>query len=64
MDSEEYHQLMLERLQALTEAIERAERGQATPQDWTRIRFECGLERKNHVRDSAKAIQFQTSTPW
>lgn len=47
-DSEaQMHELMLERQLMLEEALERAEAGKATPQDWTVIRFECGLPPKN-----------------
>lgn len=40
------HQLMLERQQCLEEALERAESGKATAEDWGVIRYECGLPRK------------------
>jgi hypothetical protein len=40
-----YQQLMLERMQMLEEALERAESGKATPDDWTTIRYECGISR-------------------
>lgn len=47
---EEMHQLMLERIQRCEEALERAQAGQATKEDWEVIRFECGLkEQKNGV---------------
>jgi hypothetical protein len=39
----EYHQLMLERMQMLEEALRRAIAGIATPDDWAMIRMECGL---------------------
>jgi hypothetical protein len=39
----EYHQLMLERVQMLEEALRRAIAGIATPDDWAMIRMECGL---------------------
>lgn len=42
MDSE-YQQAMLERMQMLEEALQRAEAGVATPDDWATIRMECGL---------------------
>jgi hypothetical protein len=40
------HQLMLERMQMLEEALERAETGVATKDDWNIIRSECGLPRR------------------
>jgi len=42
-----FHQLMLEREERLEEALTRAESGQATADDWTVIRYECGLPRKS-----------------
>ena len=49
MDEAWVHELMLERIQQCREALERAEAGKATPQDWDLIWAECGLrkERKN-----------------
>jgi hypothetical protein len=43
---EEYNQAMLERQQMLEEALERAETGVATEDDWNTIRFECGVSRR------------------
>lgn len=43
---EELHQMMLERMQMCEEALERAEAGKATQEDWKLIRFECGLKEK------------------
>lgn len=43
MRQDEYHQLELERMQQLEEAIERATEGLATEDDWNIIRFECGI---------------------
>jgi hypothetical protein len=40
------NQLMLERMQMLEEALERAEAGVATGADWDIIRYECGLPKK------------------
>ena len=51
-DLHEMQQLMLERIQRCEEALERAQAGQATEEDWEIIRFECGLgkkEKKNAV---------------
>jgi hypothetical protein len=41
--SPEHHQAMLERMQQLEEALERAQSGTATSEDWAIIRYECGL---------------------
>lgn len=49
MDEGEMHQLMLERQQRLEEALERAEKGTATEEDWYVIYFECGLRRNKNV---------------
>lgn len=43
MTDAEYQQAMLERMQQLDEALDRAEAGTATPEDWAIIRYECGL---------------------
>jgi hypothetical protein len=45
MNSEEAHQLMLERMQRLEEALDRAELGLANREDWDVIRYECGMSR-------------------
>lgn len=37
---------MLDRMQMLEEALERAETGVATRDDWDVIRFECGIPRR------------------
>ena len=42
----EMHQLMLERQQMLEEALERAETGVATEDDWNIIRYECGMPKR------------------
>jgi hypothetical protein len=42
----EMHQLMLERMQMLEEALERAKTGVATEDDWNIIRSECGLSKR------------------
>lgn len=47
---DEYHQAMLERMQMLEEALERAEAGVATGADWDIIRFECGMPKKQTVK--------------
>ena len=46
MNEGEMHQLMLERMQMLEEALERAEAGVASGEDWKIIRIECGLPKK------------------
>ena len=42
----EMHQLMLERMQMLEEALEKAKAGVATEDDWNIIRMECGLSKR------------------
>jgi hypothetical protein len=42
----EMHQLMLERMQMLEEALERAKAGVATEDDWYIIRSECGVSKR------------------
>lgn len=64
MRSDEFHQLMTERLERLTEAVERAEKGQATEDDWTIIRYECGLERKQNAYSARQSEHLQTSPTW
>ena len=46
----EYEELVLEREQMLEEAIDRAEAGKATWDDWHLIRAELGLQ-PNHKLD-------------
>lgn len=41
----EFHQLMLERMQMLEEALRRAISGVATQDDWETICTECGVSR-------------------
>ena len=43
---DEMHQLMLERMQMLEEALQRAEAGVASGDDWNIIRSECGLPKR------------------
>jgi hypothetical protein len=43
---EEMHQLMLERQQRVEEAVDRAQAGMATEDDWIIIRYECGLSKR------------------
>jgi hypothetical protein len=49
---DEWHQLMLERQERLEEALNRAESGSATPDDWSVIRYECGVPRKSEINRS------------
>jgi hypothetical protein len=44
-DQEEYHEAMLERQRRVEEAVENAEAGLATQEDFDVIRFECGLNK-------------------
>ena len=46
----EMHQLMHERQQMLEEALERAETGVATGEDWNIIRYECGVPKTPTVK--------------
>lgn len=48
-DEGEAHQAMLERMQMLEEALERAEAGVASEDDWAIIRFECGMPKRQIV---------------
>jgi hypothetical protein len=49
MSQYEYAQAGLERMQQLDEALERAEAGCASADDWNIIRFECGMPAKVKV---------------
>jgi hypothetical protein len=44
-EESEFHQLMLERMQMLEEALRRAIAGIATQDDWETICTECGVPR-------------------
>lgn len=52
---EELHQLMLERQQRVEEAIERAQAGVATEDDWNIIRYECGVVQRNYTPSQGTA---------
>ena len=52
----EMHQMMLERMQMLEEAYERAKAGVATEDDWDIIRGECGLPRRPFVTMESVSI--------
>ena len=45
-DESEMHQLQMERMQMLEEALERAEAGTASVDDWNIIRSECGVSKR------------------
>ena len=49
---DEYNQAMLDRQQMLEEALERAETGVATEDDWNTIRFECGVTRRPKLTET------------
>ena len=57
MDDSEalFHQAMLERMQMLEEALERAEAGVATPDDWATIRMECGMPRRQSQLETTRS---------
>lgn len=40
------HQVMLERMEMLEDALTRAKTGEATQDDWSLIRSECGLPKE------------------
>jgi len=48
-DENESNQAMLERMQALDEALDRAEAGVALEGDWDIIRFECGMPKRRFI---------------
>lgn len=47
MSEEEFHQEMLNREERLEEALQRAESGRATDEDWNIIRYECGAPKRS-----------------
>lgn len=49
MREDEWHQINLERQQRLEEALERAEAGKASEDDWNIIRYECGMPRRTRT---------------
>lgn len=53
----EFHQAMLERMQALEEALQRAEAGVASEGDWNIIRYECGMPRRPVVQLETMSIR-------
>lgn len=44
-DDQLWHEMMLERQHQLEDALERAQQGVASPDDWNIIRYECGVSR-------------------
>lgn len=61
MNSEdEMHQLMLERMQMLEEALERAEAGIASGDDWNIIRNECGVPKRPIVTLETLSIRSES----
>lgn len=57
------HQMMLERMQMLEEALDRAEAGVATGSDWDIIRSECGVPiRQTKVK--LETISIARSESW
>jgi hypothetical protein len=63
MSQGEYHQAMLERMQQLEEALDRAEAGCANEDDWKVIRFECGLPTKVNHKLGVKN-EFNSISKW
>lgn len=56
MREDEYAQAMLERMQQLDEAINRAESGRASKDDWKVIKFECGISTKRGVNHESNGV--------
>jgi len=59
MTQEETHELSImfqERQKRIEEAIERAELGQATSDDFDIIRFECGLKSPSPSQETSEAL--------
>ena len=56
----EMHQLMLERMQMLEEALERAETGVASGDDCDIIRSECGLSKRPIVTLETLSIRSES----
>lgn len=58
---DEMHELMLERMQMLEEALERAEAGTASGDDWNIIRSECGVSKRPIVTLETVSIRSESS---
>jgi hypothetical protein len=54
-DQAEFHQLMLERVQMLEEALRRAIAGVATQDDWEMICTECGVPKKSIFKSETRS---------
>lgn len=54
MTEAEHHQMELERMQQLEEAIDRANCGLATEDDWNVIRLECGATQRSVLITSTR----------
>lgn len=61
MCEQEYAQAGLERMQQLEEALERAEAGCASVDDWKVIRFECGMSANVNVNKGKKYVSYSIS---
>lgn len=61
MCEQEYAQAGLERMQQLEEALERAEAGCASVDDWKVIRFECGMPTNVNVNKGKKYVSYSIS---
>jgi hypothetical protein len=56
----EMHELMLERMQMLEEALQRAEAGTASGDDWDIIRSECGVSKRPIVTLETVSIRSES----
>jgi hypothetical protein len=56
----EMHQLQMERMQMLEEALDRAKAGVATEDDWNIIRSECGLSKRPIVTLETVSIRSES----
>jgi hypothetical protein len=54
-EESEFHQLMLERMQMLEEALRRAIAGIATQDDWETICTECGVPRASIFKPETRS---------
>ena len=59
-DESEMHQLQMERMQMLEEALDRAKAGVATEDDWNIIRSECGLSKRPIVTLETVSIRSES----
>jgi len=49
IDDNEVIELFVDRMRVLEEALQRAETGAATPDDWVLIRAECGMPKSQFL---------------